>query len=432
MSTLLKEAIIDAKALRDAALKTAESSIVEKYSDEVRTALDKLLEQEDPLAADPMAADPMAADPMAADPLAADPMMGIEGAEGAEVEDIVDGVPLSATDNLSEMEGEGLKHLEDEGENVKVTVDLDALAEAIESLQTETGGGGRSPSDPGVAKKDIAGKQPKHSWESEEDDELEEEIDINEEDLIKMVAEATAGITAAAQEEADVDAMDSLEGGGKSSGGSEAVEADVMGTEDEEGEKQEEGLEIPDELIDAIAEKLTVDMGATLGGWAGRSSESQKWEMGKEIAHRRTTDVKKDLDVLRKAQEELVFENKQLKASNKKYKQAVGEIKETLQEVNISNARLLYTNRVLRNTSLNERQKDKIAEAISNAGSVMEAKTIFETLESAAPAQTKRAPQSLSEAINRPSSIIRASRREAQTTDPFLDRMKRLAGIKNN
>jgi hypothetical protein len=102
-----------------------------------------------------------------------------------------------------------------------------------------------------------------------------------------------------------------------------------------------------------------------------------------------------------------------------------------LQEVNVSNARLLYTNRVLRNTSLNERQKDNIAEAISNAGSVMEAKTIFETLELAAPAQTKRAPQSLSEAISRPSSIIRASRREAQPTDPFLDRMKKLAGIKN-
>ena len=134
---------------------------------------------------------------------------------------------------------------------------------------------------------------------------------------------------------------------------------------------------------------------------------------------------------MKKAQEELVFENKQLNEHNTQYKHAIQELRESLQDVNLSNARLLYTNRVLRNTSLNERQKDKIAEAISNAGSVMEAKTIFETLESAAPAQTKRAPQSLSEAINRPSSIIRASRREAQPTDPFLDRMKKLAGIKN-
>ena len=128
----------------------------------------------------------------------------------------------------------------------------------------------------------------------------------------------------------------------------------------------------------------------------------------------------------------MVFENKQLKKRNKKYTQVVEEIKGTLQEVNVSNARLLYTNRVLRNTSLNERQKDNIAEAISNAGSVMEARTIVETLERATPAQTRRAPQPLSEAINRPSSIIRASRREAQPTDPFLDRMKKLAGINKN
>ena len=149
------------------------------------------------------------------------------------------------------------------------------------------------------------------------------------------------------------------------------------------------------------------------------------------MAHRRSTDVEEDLKDLKKAQEELVFENKQLKKSNRKYKQVVEEIKGTLQEVNISNARLLYTNRVLRNTSLNERQKDNIAEAISNAGSVMEARTIFETLERATPTQTKRVAQSLNEVINRPSSIIRASRREAQPTDPFLDRMKKLAGIKN-
>ena len=47
MSSLLKEAIVDAAALREAALKNAESSIIDKYSDEVRTALTKLLEQDE-------------------------------------------------------------------------------------------------------------------------------------------------------------------------------------------------------------------------------------------------------------------------------------------------------------------------------------------------------------------------------------------------
>ena len=51
--------------------------------------------------------------------------------------------------------------------------------------------------------------------------------------------------------------------------------------------------------------------------------------------------------------------------------------------VNLTNARLLYTNRVLNSTSLNERQKTRIVESISNADSVEEAKVIYQTLQSA-------------------------------------------------
>ena len=137
-----------------------------------------------------------------------------------------------------------------------------------------------------------------------------------------------------------------------------------------------------------------------------------------------------DLETMKKAQEELVFENKQLSERNEQYKQAVEELKESLQDVNLSNARLLYTNRILRNTSLNERQKEKIVEAISNASSVPEARTIFETLQSTVEAKPKQRPQSLSEAIGRRSSTIRASRKETPSSDPLQERMKRLAGIK--
>jgi len=92
---------------------------------------------------------------------------------------------------------------------------------------------------------------------------------------------------------------------------------------------------------------------------------------------------------------------------------------------------LLYTNRVLRNTSLNERQKTKIVEAISNAGSVIEARTIFDTLQSTVEAAPRKSPQSLSEAIGRNrASVIRATRHESTASDPFQDRMKKLAGIK--
>ena len=46
MSTLLREAIVDAKALREAALKNAENMVIEKYSQEIKTAVNRLLEQE--------------------------------------------------------------------------------------------------------------------------------------------------------------------------------------------------------------------------------------------------------------------------------------------------------------------------------------------------------------------------------------------------
>ena len=52
MSNLLNEAIVDAKALREAALKNAETVVIEKYSEEVRDTLNKLLEQEDELGLD--------------------------------------------------------------------------------------------------------------------------------------------------------------------------------------------------------------------------------------------------------------------------------------------------------------------------------------------------------------------------------------------
>jgi hypothetical protein len=185
-----------------------------------------------------------------------------------------------------------------------------------------------------------------------------------------------------------------------------------------------------DTLIDAIMEKLTVDMGADLSGWAGRSSDSLKWEIEKELAHRRSTEVEEELKDLKKAQEELVFENKQLTEKLSEYEEAVGELKEGLQNTNLSNARLLYTNRVLRNPSLNERQKDKIVETISSAGSVTEAKTIFDTLQSTVEDSPKKSPQSLSEAIGRRNTVLRATRKEAPASDPFQDRMKRLAGIK--
>ena len=153
--------------------------------------------------------------------------------------------------------------------------------------------------------------------------------------------------------------------------------------------------------------------------------------MMKAFAKRRSTDIASELEDLRVAQEELVFENKQLKGQKENYEKVVTQLRETLQEVNLSNAHLLYTNRVLRNTSLNERQKDKLVEAISKAGSALEAKAIYGALQSTTSVRSHTTPRSLNEAISSPSSLIRAARKsEPKRSDSAMDRMQKLAGIK--
>jgi len=393
MSNLLKEAIVDAQALKEAALKNAEAAIIDKYSDEVKQTIENLLEQDELGAVQDTFAPDMGAD-MGMDP-AMDPGMDVD--PEAPVEEVIeDHVPLAATDNLSDHEGKNLEETPEEGEEVEFNVNLGALQEAIQELRGEL--------------------------------EESEEVEITEEDLVELlsgdddVLEEAVPDPSAEEEAADVGAMQSLEG--------DPPEEEEEPKEEEPWKLQSEDQDIPDELVDAVMERLTVDMRASLSGWAGRTSESTKYEMERGLAARRSTDAAEDLEILKKTQEELTFENKQLTQQILQYKHALGELKSTLVETNLSNARLLYTNRVLRNTSLNERQKERIVEAISNAGSVTEAKTIHDTLQSTAGASPKRSPQSLSEAITRRSSVIRATRQESTSSDPHVDRMKRLAGIK--
>ena len=62
MSTMLEKAIVDAAALKEAALKNAEATIIEKYAPQIKDAVAALLEQEEEdlgLEEDPLA-DPLA------------------------------------------------------------------------------------------------------------------------------------------------------------------------------------------------------------------------------------------------------------------------------------------------------------------------------------------------------------------------------------
>ena len=379
MSSLLEQAIVDAKALKEAAMKNAEATIIDKYSEEVKSTLNQLLEQDE---LEALMGGGDAAEPAGEGEAAVD--------EEVKVDEIAENVPDAFTEDIAELDG--VK----EGDAAEVTIDFKELAEALNQLRE------------GIQEEETLEEAEKEEFEEKEDEEtMDEEMELDEESIMEMVAAMLSEEDEETLEEAEED-------------------DDTMEEGEEDGELYEE---LSDALLEAIMEKLTVDMGATLSGWAGRSEESVKHQMELEMAHRRSTEVAEELEALKKAQEELVFENKKLKENLSNYREVVESLKENVQDVNLSNARLLYTNRTLRNTSLNERQKERIVEAISKAGSVEEAKTIHETLQSTVASTPKRGPQSLSEAITRPTSVIRASRKEEPKVDPFTARMRKLAGI---
>ena len=120
-------------------------------------------------------------------------------------------------------------------------------------------------------------------------------------------------------------------------------------------------------------------------------------------------------------------------AENKSYVAKINQYEEKLHESRLLNYKLLYTNKALSDASLNERQKNKLAESINGAKTAEEVKLLYETLKSTMRDGTSNSssPKSLSEAVERRSSslLLKASRAEAPKQNDYAERMKKLAGL---
>jgi len=312
MSTLLEQAIIDAEALKEAAIKNAEATIIEKYSSEVRAAVKSLIEQD-----------------------GVSPFDEIDEAE--EESPVMDDVPFA---------------VEEGDDPIMVRLDLEALERALD----------------------------------------EEGSTVAEETHEDLAEELTDDI--------------------------------------------EEDIELDEMFLSALAEELSVDVGIPDQGLGGRTTPTDRNLEGQKVqlAALKDDELAEEHAALEKAREEAGMYMEQAKAFKTKavkLQTTVLHLKGRLEEINLSNARLLYTNRVLNSTSLNERQKIKIVESISNADSVEEAKVIYETLQSAVGnSRNSKVPQSLREAVEKPSSTLPRRREALNTQNPHYERMRALAGIK--
>jgi len=349
MSDMLEQAIVDAKALREAAVKSAEVELLDKYADEMKSAVTKLLEAEDDL--------------------------GLGGFGEEEPVGAPEGGPEAAPPSFAD--GERLCPCPEDGQEIEVDfaelrADIEAEEEAGDAEGVGLGGLG------GGDELGLGGEDELGLGDEEEEDDL-----ALEENIMSALKELTSDI-------------------------SEDVLLDLI--KPAELQEEEEAEEAPEEEESDEAQSA-VAMDALKAGYAKKE----------ESLNREVSDISKQLGMMKKR--------------NTNYKNVIDKMTSRLAEVNLSNAKLLYTNRVLNNASLNERQKKTIVESISNSGSVEEAKTIFNTLQSAVSGQSsakRSTPNTLSEAVRRSASpFALRNHKESKQTDAFSERMQKLAGIKN-
>ena len=367
MSSLLDEAIVDAKALREAVLKNAEASLLEAYAPKIEEAVANLLEQD----------------------------LGMGAGMGAGMGPLDIGAPPGGLGTAPELEDAETGGTFGAGEEEDLDIGYGALTDLDDdtSLETDT------------VELDITRSELQAMLESitRDIESLEEDVAEDEEDVAK---DDTKRI------EIDDDLLEAFE-----------MEEDL---------EEEKGIEITEDNIDDIVESLIVDIMPTKSGWAGTPESVMQHNEELAAAMAQCDTYKEEQNELLKVGRGLAESNKKHQRVNKKLKQVVDVLKEKLDEVNLTNAKLLYTNRILRKSSLNERQKETIVEALSSAGSVNEAKVLYETLQNAVGSSRKDGPQSLSEAVTRPSTMLPRRKSQSNEPNPFSERMKVLAGIKNN
>ena len=107
----------------------------------------------------------------------------------------------------------------------------------------------------------------------------------------------------------------------------------------------------------------------------------------------------------------------------------INELKKELNEVNLLNAKLLYTNKVFKSKNLTEDKKVRVLKAFDKASTVKEAKVIFETLNEGLVSKTEAKVRPQGSASKATGTITEAKKQPIIESNDVYNRMRKLAGL---
>ena len=161
--------------------------------------------------------------------------------------------------------------------------------------------------------------------------------------------------------------------------------------------------------------------------------EEEEKEMTKEVKDEDEFDIKEILRALREEDdeekvEEDETEDEKMKAEKLQEAYAVIQfLRDKLNEVNLLNSKLLFSNKLFRSHALTESQKITVIENFDRAKSLREVKLVYTTL--AESLKTTKVKQIKESFASKPVASTRPSKAILSESSAMADRLKKLAGL---
>ena len=354
MDNLLKEAIADAKAVRETALENAKMALEEAFTPKIQSMLSKKIQME------------------------MDDEDKVDEAESDE--DEVDEAEEDEVEERAKMARDG-DELEERGDEDEVNEEDD---EDVEEGIIEIDGVKYAP---------VVSEEEEDEVEEEMDDEKMEEDEDEDLDLEAVIKELESEINEEDEEELDENDVSSDIGKSDNKVNAKANDSSNVGNDGKAKLKEEDEKEDMDEDDD-------IDLDEVLKALSEEEDEE------------------KEMD-----------EVSELKSNLAEHRSVIEELRGKLNEVNLLNAKLLFTNKLFRKHGLNNEQKMKVVEQFDRASNLREVKLVYSTLGESFGSARKNEINESKGSASKPVASTKSEKEVITEGSELRDRFKKLANL---
>ena len=396
----LKEAIADAKAVKETAIANAKAALEESFTPHLKTVLSAKLEEMEKEEMEEGYDEMDEAKDSEKMEEKKEYMTAKEKREGDDRK--FDNKAETETEKMRKIKEEDDSNLDEVLSELKDELEEDARTDAEEEGYKD--GMEDAKDDMEKKIKDIKLEEDERTdaeeegyldgMKDEKEDMEDEEIDLEDmtdEDLKKFIEDVISDMVAAGELEAGEDF------------------------------EMDDEVEVEDDVDIEISEEEKVDEDVTIDEDARTDAEEEGYKDGIKDAK---ADAKKAIDKIKLEEKE--DELKEAYAT-------VETLRNELNEINLLNAKLLYTNKIFKSKNLTEHNKVKVLTSFDKAETVKEAKLIYETVKDGL-TEKKAVKKTVNESISMASKSVGVGPKKVEAkpiveSNQMVDRFKKLAGI---